>query len=217
MEALRLMGTDIEFYGDDCVKAERFARESAVKRQQIFISPYNDPEIIGGQGTVGMEIHRQMVSKQAKQKPDAVLVPVGGGGLISGIAGYLKSVFKGVTIIGCQPENSAVMYGSIKAGRIIDVVSRPTLSDGTAGGLEPGTITFDLCRTVVDQFVLVSEDEIKAAIRLILEKHHMLIEGAAALSVAAFLKKSGEFKGKNVVLIISGSKIGLTQLKKILC
>ena len=146
---------------------------------------------------------------------DAVLVPVGGGGLISGIAGYLKSVNPDIEIIGCQPQNSAVMYESIKAGRILEMESKPTISDGTAGGIEPGSITFDICNQYVDNYLLVTEDEIKAAIKLIIEKHFLLIEGAAALSVACFIKARERFRNKNVVLILSGSKISLDKLKQI--
>ena len=145
-----------------------------------------------------------------------VVVPVGGRGLISGLGGYLKSILPSVRIIGCQPENSAVMYESIKAGKILSIPSKPTLSDGTAGGIEPGSLTFDLCLKYVDDFILVTEDEIKNAIKLMIEKHSLLIEGAAALSVASFLKDRSGLSGKTVVTIITGSKISLSDLQKIL-
>ena len=108
------------------------------------------------------------------------------------------------------------MYESIKAGRILDLESNPTISDGTAGGIEPGSITFDICKDLVDDFVLLTEDEIKAAIALCLEKHNMLVEGAGALTVAAFLKSKERFKDKNVVLLISGAKISLAKLREII-
>ncbi len=209
IELLRLYGANLEFYGDDCIKSELMAKETALKNDQVFISPYNDLKIIGGQGTIGIELSRQI------DRMDAVLVPVGGGGLISGIAGYLKSVNPDIEIIGCQPQNSAVMYESIKAGRILEMESKPTISDGTAGGIEPGSITFDICNQYVDNYLLVTEDEIKAAIRLTIEKHFLLIEGAAALSVACFIKARERFRNKNVVLILSGSKISLDKLKQI--
>lgn len=210
IEAMRLLGANLEFYGDDCVKAEMEAKRIGEENGLVFISPYNDSKIIGGQGTVAVELMRQV------EKINAVLVPVGGGGLIAGIAGYLKAMDNTIKIIGCQPENSRVMYESIKAGRILDMASKPTISDGTAGGIEQGSITFDFCRRFVDDFVLVTEDEIKEAIRLILGKHCMLIEGGAALGVASFIKGKGKFKNKDVVLIITGSKISLDQLKEIL-
>ena len=199
----------VSFFGDDCVKTEMHAREIAKRNSLVFVSPYNDPKIIAGQSTIAIELEKQL-------KPiDYILIPVGGGGLISGIAGYLKEKDSHVTIIGCQPVNSAVMYESIKAGKILDLPSKPTLSDGTAGGIEENSITFDLCKKYVDDYVLVTEDEIKEAIKLVSEKHYMQIEGAAALSVASFIKNCKKFEGKNVVLILSGSKIDIEKFKNI--
>ena len=109
------------------------------------------------------------------------------------------------------------MYESIKAGRIVEMESKATLADGTAGGIEQGAVTFNICKETVDEFVLVSEDEIKQAIKLILDKHQMVIEGAAALSVAAFVKLQERLRNKDIVLIISGNKISLDTLKEILC
>jgi threonine dehydratase len=210
VQALRLTGVKLKLYGDDCIKSETLAKETAAKTGRVFVSPYSDLKIIGGQGTIGIELLRQI------DKIDVVLVPVGGGGLISGIAGYLKTVDKNIEIIGCQPENSPVMQASIQAGRILEMESKPSIADGTAGGIDPETITFDICREFVDDFILVSEGEIKAAIRFMIDKHQLLIEGAAALSIAAFIKEKQHFANKNVVLIVSGKKISLDQLKAIL-
>lgn len=201
---------ELKFYGKDIVETEKFAREFAEKNGMIYVPPYNDPKIIGGQGTIGIELEREL------QGIDAVLIPVGGGGLISGIAGYLKSLNPNIKIIGVQPENSAVMYHSIKAGKILQMVSKPTLADGTAGGIEKNSITFNLCKKYVDDFILVSEKEIATAILLMLERHHMPVEGAAALSVAGYLKDPKRFKHKNVVLIISGCRISLNILISLL-
>jgi len=210
VDALRSYGADLKFHGDDCVKAEMFARKTAESDNLTFISPYNDPKIVGGQGTIAVELTRQL------HKIDTVLVPVGGGGLISGIAGYLKSLNEKVEIIGCQPENSAVMYESIKAGKILDIESKPTLSDGSAGGIEQNSITFKICQRYVDDFIVLTEREIKEAIKLVLEKHYLLIEGAGALPVGSFMKEKERFRGKNVVLVISGAKIGIETLKEVL-
>ena len=207
---LRQYGVDLEFFGTDCIMSETLAKETAEKNGQVFISPYNDPQVIGGQGTIAVELLDQL------DTIDAVLVPVGGGGLMSGIAGYLKVADDTIDVIGCQPENSAVMYASTKAGQIIEMESKPTIADGTAGGIEPGSVTFDICRQTVDDFILVNEKDIRAAIRHIAEKHQMLIEGAAALSVACLLKEKDRFKDKQVVLVISGKKITLELLKEIL-
>ncbi len=210
VEGLRIYDVDVKFYGNDCVQSETQARRAAEKSNLIYISPYNDLKIIGGQGTVGIELERQI------KDMDAILVPVGGGGLISGIAGYLKSIDPNIEVIGCQPENSAVMFESIKAGHIVEMESKPTISEGTAGGIEQGAITLDICQRHVDEFICVTEEEIKKAIVMIMENHSLLIEGAAALSVASFIKMKERFKDKTVVLILSGSRISLERLKEIL-
>ncbi|MCP5051834.1 MAG: pyridoxal-phosphate dependent enzyme, partial [bacterium] len=211
---IRLYGaedTDIVFYGTDVGDTEERAKQVAGEKGALFISPYNDPWIIGGQGTIGIELMRQVGHM------DAVFVPVGGGGLMSGIAGYLKAVEPGIRMIGCQPEHSPVMAESVKAGRLIEMESKPTLAEGTAGGIERGSVTFDICCERVDEFVVVTEGEIEAGILLCLERHYLLIEGAAALSVASFLKVKERFRGRTVVLVISGRKFGLHELRKTLC
>ena len=207
---LRQYGMDLVFHGQDCIMSETLARETALDNDQVFVPPYNDMQIIAGQGTIGLELLSQI------DHIDAVLVPVGGGGLISGIAGSLKAVDRNIEIIGCQPENSAVMYESINAGKIVDMESKPTIADGTAGGIEPESVTFDICRESVDDYILVSENEIKEAIRQIIHQHQLLIEGAAALSVACLMKEAQRFRGRNVILIISGKKISPEILKEIL-
>jgi threonine dehydratase len=108
------------------------------------------------------------------------------------------------------------MYESVKAGHIVEIDSLPTISDGSAGGIEPGAITLDTCRDCVDDWVLVSEAEIAAAIRLILEDQHLLVEGAGALSTASFLKEKDRFAGKRVVLVLSGARISVETLEKAL-
>jgi len=207
LEALKAR---MEFYGHDAAQTETHARQQALAQGLPFISPYNDPQIISGQATVALELVEQL------ERPHVVLVPVGGGGLMGGVAGYLKATCPGVHMVGCQPVNSPVMAESIKAGGIITMESLPTLADGTAGGIEPGAVTFDICRDLVDEFVLVDEEEIKRALLLILDRHQVLIEGAAALSVAAWLKIAPEYKNKNVVLVLSGKRIGLSALKSLI-
>jgi len=211
IEALKYYNAPVKFYGTDCVETEIHARQEAEKKGLVFVSPYNEPQIIGGQGTIGIEILKQLPITTS------IFVPVGGGGLISGIAGYIKSSsVPGIKIFGCLPTSSPVMSESIKAGRIIEMETGETLSDATAGGIEPGSITFDICKEYVDDYFLVTEKEIEEAIYLILEKHHKVFEGASALTVAALLKNKEKFKGKNVVLVISGSNISIERLKGVL-
>ena len=210
VEMLRQLGADVRFHGLDSLETERFAQLDAKRSNRLFVSAWNDPWIIAGQGTVALELERQV------EGIDSVFVPVGGGGLIAGVAGCLKANNAGIEIVGCQPEASPVMCESVKAGRVLELDWLPTLSDGTAGGIEEDAITLPICRDLVDRFELVSEEEIKAAIRLLLLRHHTLVEGAAALSVASFLKAADRYEGKTVVLIVSGAKIGLDTLRQVL-
>ncbi len=210
VQAIERLGAEVRAFGQDCAEAEVHAREYAAQHGMVYVSPYNDPQVIGGQGTIGVELARQL------EPIDAVYASLGGGGLISGVAALLKSVQPEVQVIGCSPQNSQVMIQSVRAGRILDLPSLPTLSDGTAGGIEPGAITFDLCRTLVDDYLTVTEEEIRAALLLFVEAHHMLIEGAAAVAVAAYLKSSARFVGKNVVIVICGANISLQTLREVL-
>jgi threonine dehydratase len=204
------LGAEVVFHGDDCMVAEVAARRRAKENGMTYVSPYNDPLVVGGQGTIGIELARQL------ERIDAVFVSLGGGGLISGIAAHLESVCPGVRIVGCSPENSQVMIQSVKAGEILDLPSLPTLSDGTAGGVEPGAITFDLCRALVDDYVTVSEEEITASWREFTAAHHMMIEGAAAVAIASFMKLRTEFTGKNVVVVLCGANISPETMRNLL-
>ena len=207
IEMLRQYNIDIRFYGVDCADTETYAKAQARKSGQCYISPYNDAKVIGGQGTMAIELLNQMASV------DCIMASVGGGGLIGGIGGYVKAMGKDVEIVGCLPENSPVMIESVKAGQIADLETLPTLSDGTAGGIEPGSITFELCRQVVDDWVLVNEDEIREGIKRIFERHRYVIEGAAGVVVGAFMKMRERFAGKNVALVICGGNIDIQTFK----
>jgi len=195
------LGACIHPAGDDPLAAELAARRSAEESGRVFISPYNDPEVMAGQGTVAVELQRQM------PELDAVYVAVGGGGLIGGIGAYLKEVSPRTEIVGCWPENSPVMFECLRAGAIVEVAERPTLSESTAGGLEAGSVTFDVCRRVIDRSVLVSEEEILAAMRLVLKEEHWVIEGAAGVAVAAFRKEAGRYEGKNAAVVVCGKNV----------
>ena len=206
---MEAMGARLHRAGDDPLTAELAARRAAGATGRVFISPYNDPDVVAGQGTIGVELHRQL------PRPDAVFVAVGGGGLIGGIGEYLKAVSPETEIVGCWPENSPVMHQCLQAGSIVEVEERPTLSESTAGGLEAGSVTFDVCRRVIDRGVLVSEDEILRAMRLMLETEHWVIEGAAGVAVAAFLKEAPRWQGKNVIILICGRNVSAEVLNRL--
>jgi threonine dehydratase len=203
-------GVLIREIGDHPLEAELAGREAARLSGRVFISPYNDPDVIAGQGTTGLEIHRQLGNV------DAIFAAVGGGGLIGGIGAYMKAVSPQTEIVGCWPENSPVLCECLKAGRIVDVAERPTLSESTAGGLEPGSITLDLCSTAIDRAVLVSENEILGAMRRILEGDHWLIEGAAGVALAAYLREADRYLNKTVAVVICGRNVSGEVLRKLL-
>ena len=210
VEAIRSYGGDVRFFGNDGLDTELHARTYADERGMFYLSPYNDLEVIAGQGTCGIEIQASL------PQVDTLYVAVGGGGLVSGVASVLKSRNPEIRIVGCQPEASAVMAHSIEAGRIVDEESRPTLSDGTAGGIEQDAITFGLCRNLVDEFVLVSEAEIAAAMRTFIDYEHQLIEGAAGVALAAMLRQKDALAGRKVVVLICGGNLSRDTLKRIL-
>jgi threonine dehydratase len=185
----------------DCLEAELRARADAERQGMTFISPYNDRDVIAGQGVIGVELHR------ALDPIDAVFIAVGGGGLIAGVAAYLKSVNPSIRVVGCWPEHSPVMIECLKAGEIHDVAEQATISESTAGGLEPGSITFSLCRELIDDFALVSEPEIYAAMREIFVHERWIVEGSAGVAVAAFLKHREKHRDQNVVLLLCGRNI----------
>ena len=210
VENVRSTGVPFELVGEDCIEAEAHAAAFARSGGHVWISPYNDLDVVHGQGTVAVELMEQL------EGVDTVLVPVGGGGLMSGIAAYLNAVDPSIEVIGCQPLNSCVMYESIKAGEILDIESLPTISDGTAGGIESGSITFDLCRRHVDDFILLEEAEIVAAMRFLHEMEGVTIEGAAALSSAAALKERRRFAGRRIALLVSGGRVDEATMDKVL-
>lgn len=203
LEAIRALGGEVELIPGDALNAELAADSAAQQQGKIYISPYNDRQIIAGQGTCGMEM--------VEQQPDldAVFVAVGGGGLISGIATVLKKLSDKTQIIGCWPANATSMYTSLENGQIQEVAEQETLSDGTAGGVEPGAITFALCQQLIDQKVLVSEQEIKDAMRLIARTDRWMIEGAAGIALAAALKLAPRWQGKKVAVVLCGKNIVL--------
>lgn len=200
----------IKFHGKDCVETELFAKEYARKNNMFYLSPYNNLQVIAGQGTIGLEILNQL------NDIDLVFVPVGGGGLIAGIAAYIKFFSPQTRLIGCLPANSAVMAESIKAGKIISMESLPTLSDATAGGIEPEAMTLNLCEAYVDEFIRVSEQEIESAIRTLIKTEHVLVEGAAGVALAALIKSAKQYENKKAAVILSGANISLDTLKKIM-
>jgi threonine dehydratase len=209
-EGMIAFGVDVIKTDGDPINGEIASRKYAAENGMSFISPYNDPQIIGGQGTIGFELYAE------HQDLDAVFVSLGGGGLMSGIAVALANLSPKTKIIAVSPSNSNVMQQSIAAGKILDLPSKPTLSDGTAGGVEEGSITFDFCRDYVDEFIDVSEDELVNGLRLFIEDTNTIGEGAVGVAVAGYLKQRDRWKDRKTAIIACGGNIAKSTLKEIL-
>jgi threonine dehydratase len=206
--ALRRLGLEIRVQGNDSGVLEPLARRYADDNDLVYVPPYNDPDVIAGQGTIGVEILAQLEDGPL----DAIVVAVGGGGLVSGIASVLKQHLPRITVYGASPAADAAMAASVEAGRIVAVDARQTLSDGTAGSVEDGSVTFALCRSLVDDWVLVGEDEIRAALRMVIDTEHQLVEGSAAMAFAAARARATDLAGKRVAVVSCGANISARTL-----
>ncbi|WP_411563922.1 threonine/serine dehydratase [Pseudomonas shirazensis] len=203
LEAMRALGAEVISLDLDPLGAELEAGRQAQVQGKPYVSPYNDYQIIAGQGTVGMELFEQ------QPELDAVFVAVGGGGLISGIAAALHGLSAKTRIVGCWPANSPALHASLAAGRIIEVNEEETISDGTAGGVEPDSVTLGLCQRLLSQSVLVSEAQIKTAMREVAASERWIIEGAAGVAMAGMLALAEEYRGKKVAVVLCGRNIVL--------
>ncbi|MFY0630901.1 MAG: pyridoxal-phosphate dependent enzyme [Flavobacteriaceae bacterium] len=194
-------------YGNSSMEAEAKAREYAKEIKGVLIHPYNDVEIIKGQGTIGVEIEHQL------PQIDVIIVPIGGGGLISGICSYF-SENKNVAIVGTQPKNASEMIDSIKANQIVEPSTLNTIADAAAGGIEKNSLTFTICKEHLSSIKTIREEGIKKAVAFLYKYHKIIVEPTAALPVATVLT-SNEYQNKNVVLVLTGKKISNQLLNEI--
>jgi len=208
VKALEQYNVDIRYFGARSMETEQKAAEYAKEIDGVLIHPYNDPEIIKGQGTIGIEIEEQVADVEV------VMCPIGGGGLISGLASYFNPSTN-VQVIGSQPENAAEMFHSIENGHIVDPSELKTISDATAGGIEEGSLTFEICNQYLHGIDLCTEEQIREAIAFMAQNHQTIIEPGAALSVATLLN-SRHYEGKNVVVVVTGKKINMSLFTEIL-
>ncbi len=209
IEATRNYGAEVVLHGTIYDDAEKKAREIALERGYEFIHPFDDIDIIAGQATIAHELVKQVGAI------DTIVVPIGGGGLISGIAVVFKKLMPNVKIIGVEPENAAKMKASLSAGKPVTITAKPTIADGLATK-RPGEITFKIVQALVDDIVTVSEEELAYTIYLLLERGKVLVEGAGAASLAALVNRKVEKLGRRVVAILSGGNIDLNALYRIL-
>ena len=174
-----------------------------------FIHPFNDEDVIAGQGTIALEIADQLPDL------DAVIVPIGGGGLISGVAYTIKSINPNVKVYGVQAAGAPSMFKSVKDGKIEELTSVSTIADGIAVK-KPGDLTYEICSKYVDEIVTVSDDEISAAILALMEQHKLVTEGAGAVAVAAAMYGKIDLSGKKAVCLLSGGNIDVTILSRVI-
>ncbi len=209
VEATRKYGADIEMVKGVYDDAYHRALELRDEKGMAFIHPFDDESVIAGQGTIGLEILEE------NPNVEAVVVPIGGGGLISGVAYAIKSLRPDVKVYGVQAEGAASMFNSIEEDKILTLPKVSTIADGIAVK-EPGVNTFEFCKKYVDEIVTVTEDEISAAILELIEQQKLTAEGAGAVSVAAVMFNKIPVKGKNTVCIVSGGNIDVTILSRVI-
>lgn len=206
--ATRSYGAEVVLTGDSFDDAYKVSQEYCAEHDATYIHPFNDPLVIAGQGTIGIEIFQQL------PEVDVVVVPIGGGGLISGVAIALKTLNPKIKIIGVEAEGAASMYASRKAGKTVAIPEVHTIADGIAVK-RPGDLTFDIIQKYVDEIVTVSDEEIANTTYFLLQRAKSLAEPSGVTSVAAIIYKKWDFEGKNVVPIISGGNINMSLLEQI--
>jgi threonine dehydratase len=203
IDAIRAYGAEVVVVDGPPIDAEQADRAAATDQGKTYISPYNDRDVMAGQGSMGLEL--------LEQQPDldAVFASVGGGGLIGGLGTAIKMLRPQAQIVGVWPEHSAAMLRSLEAGEIVEAEERPTLSTSTAGAIEPGAVTFDVCRQVIDTTIEVSEAEIADAMAAIARHEQWMVEGAAGVPLAGLVKQAEAWRGQKVAIVLCGRNIGL--------
>lgn len=210
VEAIRRLGAEVVVHGENYDGAEEHALRLQEERGLTRIDGFDDPLIIAGQGTIGLELLEDL------PEIDTAIVPVGGGGLIAGIALALKSANSSNRVIGVQMDRAPVMYHSLRAGALITMEEEDTIADALAGNIVLNNqYSFRMVQEYVDDVVLVSDEEIAASMAFALEKHHLVVEGGGAVGIAALLYRRVREVGRNVVVVVSGSGVGLPLLLKV--
>jgi threonine dehydratase len=213
LERLRALESDscvVEVFGRDSDDAEIEARRRDTERMATYVPPYNDPDVIAGQGTIGAEILEEWPDC------DALVVPIGGGGLIAGIGLWAKAVKPGLRLVGVQPSASPPMYAYLESNSTKPMPIAPTLADGVAGNIERDSITWKMCRQLVDEVVLVDEEQIADAMRWAMEVHHLVVEGSGALGIAALRARLGGLKERRAAVVLTGRNVDGGTLRGVL-
>ncbi|MHA1576485.1 MAG: threonine ammonia-lyase [Candidatus Thorarchaeota archaeon] len=207
----KLQKYDVEIVvGGEFNQVEPNARKHGVEHGLVYVSPYNDYSIMAGQGTIALELDNEL------EDFDSVIVPVGGGGLISGIAVGVKSLHPDCKVFGVLTPGASTIHASLQAGKLVQVEEFETLAEAFLGGIEPEALTFDVIKKFVDDVLLVQEESVAEAIRILWNEEKQVVEGAGATSSALILEQMNLFEGKRVVAIVSGGNISETLFAKII-
>jgi threonine dehydratase len=209
MLAVKNHGGEIVLFGDTFDDAFGYARKLERETGKVFIHPFDDPEVIAGQGTVGLEIIDSF------KKVESVIVPVGGGGLIAGVAIAVKKMNPNIRVFGVQSKGAPSMFLSMKKKRIVETGSTQTIADGIAIK-RIGEITFEIAQKYVDEVLTVDENEIEESLLLLTERKRIVVEGAGAVGLACLLKRKRDFYKKDTVIVVSGGNIDVNILAKII-
>lgn len=213
LERLRALESDrcvVEVFGREYDDVEREARRRHDEALATYVEPYGDPDVVAGQATVAVEVLEDWPDC------DAFVVPIGGGGLIAGIGLWAKALRPGLRLVGVQPAASPPMYAYFETGSMKPVPIAPTLADGVSGNIERGSITWKMCRQLVDEVVVVDEEQIADAMAWTLAVHHLAVEGSAALAVAALRARLGGLAGRRVTAMLTGRNVDLATLRAVL-
>jgi threonine dehydratase len=210
LEAICRHGAVLRADGRDYDDAERMAKAFAAATGARFISAYNDAEVVAGAATIALEIFEDAPDI------DTLVIPIGGGGLVSGVAATAKSIAPACEIIGVEVAASCAFQTSVRAGRIVEIVPGPTLADGLGGNPDPETITFGFIQRFVDRIDTVTEDDLSAAIVGLVDAEHLIAEGAGAAAVAALVGRRADVLGRRVAVIVTGSNIDRARLAALL-
>jgi len=206
LDAIRRHGADLRADGRDYDEAERKAKAFARETGAEFISPYSDRDVIDGAATIGLELFEDL------PQLDTLIIPIGGGGMISGVGEVAKAINPRVDVVGVELDVSHMFQESLRAGHLVEISAGASIADGLGGNADPDTITFDLIQRVVDRIVTVSEADLAAAITALVENEHLIAEGAGAAASAAIASRRVAVRGRRAAAILSGSNIDLAKL-----
>ncbi|KAF9763810.1 hypothetical protein IL306_002979 [Fusarium sp. DS 682] len=210
LNMIKSYGVDVILHGVETGLAEQHAQKLAASGDYTYVSPYNDPDIVAGQGTIGLELLEQC------DHIDNIFISMGGGGLISGVGTVLKANNPRIKVYGVSAINSKALAASMAAGRVVETEHLPTLAEAVAGGMDEDSITLELANAVVDEVIECNEDEIREALREIAWSESMIVEGSAALALAGFNKVASNLSGQTSVILLCGSNYDQAAISKII-